>query len=294
MYNFDKEKRDKGAKMKVKILGSGGGESFPASFCSCAHCEQARKAGGKSLRTLSQTLIGDDLLIDFPSDTDSHCLRYGLNLGKIENVLITHAHLDHFLPTAVNYRGGFGAHNMPCEKIYFYGPTNLEKMFDAVHSVYGIAASVRENVCFVALEDKKPVQIGAYTVTALTAAHAPQLGSLNYVIERDGKSLLYLLDSGYPTEETLAYLERRKQVFDCVIMDATMGVAPAKTYIYHMGFEEDKALKEELLQRKIADKHTKFIATHFTHNKAETHDKIEAIFAGTDIVTAYDGYETEI
>ena len=71
--------------MKIKILGSSGGESFPASFCCCEHCEMARQAGGKSLRSLSQTLIDDDLLIDFPTDTDDHCRRFGINLGKIKN-----------------------------------------------------------------------------------------------------------------------------------------------------------------------------------------------------------------
>ena len=43
--------------MKIKILGSGGGEGFPAAFCSCEHCETARKIGNKSLRTLSGVVL---------------------------------------------------------------------------------------------------------------------------------------------------------------------------------------------------------------------------------------------
>ena len=73
--------------MKIKILGSGGGEGYPATFCTCEHCEEARKVKGKSLRSLSQTFINDDLLIDFPLDTDAHTVKYGINLGKIENIL---------------------------------------------------------------------------------------------------------------------------------------------------------------------------------------------------------------
>ena len=69
--------------MKIKILGSGGGEAYPATFCACEHCNAARRAGGKSIRTLSQTLINDDLLIDFPADTAEHARRFGLNLGDI-------------------------------------------------------------------------------------------------------------------------------------------------------------------------------------------------------------------
>ena len=281
--------------MKIKILGSGGGESFPASFCCCAHCEAARKAGGKSLRSLSQTLIDGDLLIDFPSDTDAHCREYNINLGRIQNVLITHSHADHYMPITAYHRGGYAAHDMPYEKFSFYGPQNLEKLFDALRDVYDKQDAIdRDKVCFVTLENQKPVKVGEYTVTALTALHDPRIGSLNYIIEKDGKSLLYLLDSGYPTEETFAYLESRKQVFDGVVMDGTMGVCPPKTYIYHMCFAENKMLKEELLKRKIADGHTRFVMTHITHNNAETHEKIEEIFAGTGIAVAYDGIEPEI
>lgn len=280
--------------MKIKILGSGGGEGFPATFCTCAHCEMARKAGKKSLRTLSQTLINDDLLIDFPADTNAHCVQHGVNLGQLQHVLITHAHDDHYLPIAVNFRGGQNAHNLKYEKIYFFGPHNLEKIYDQVVSVYGIRADIRKNIAFVTLKDQQKEKVGNYNVTALSALHAPELSSLNYIIEEDNKSLLYLVDSGYPTNETLAYLQSMKKHFDCVVMDGTMGVAPPNTYIYHMGFDENKMLKEELLRLGIADENTRFVVTHITHNKAETHEKIEEIFDGTGIEVAYDGFELKI
>ena len=280
--------------MKIKILGSGGGEGYPASFCTCEHCEQARKMREKSLRSLSQTLINDDLLIDFPLDTDAHIVNYGLNLGKIQNVLITHAHQDHYVPITVNLRGAPFAHNLAYEKMYFCGAENLEAIYDAVISPYGMNKEYRKNVGFVITEDKKSYSVGKYKVTAITALHAPELGSLNYIIEDGKKSILYLVDSGYPTEETLAYLQERKQIYDCVIMDGTMGVAPPKAYIYHMGFEENKMLKAELLKRGMANHNTRFLVTHITHNYAEYHEKVEKSFEGTGIEVAYDGYEMEL
>ena len=81
---------------------------------------------------------------------------------------------------------------------------------------------------------------------------------------------------------------------DAVIMDATMGVAPAGAYYGHMGFEENKILKEYLVSAGVADSDTVFVADHITHNKAETHDKIEEIFDGTGILVAYDGMTFEI
>lgn len=276
--------------MKIKILGSGGGEGFPAAFCSCEHCETARKKGNKSLRTLSQTIINDDLLIDFPADTAAHCLRHGVNLGQLQNVLITHSHIDHFEPSLLSMRGGIFAHKMKYDDIYFYGPEDLKQ----VCNTRAIADDFRKHIHFVPLEDRKTFNAGNYQVTALKALHAPELGSLNYIIEQHGKTVLYLLDSGYPTRETLAYLQKRKQIFDAVIMDGTMGTALPGTYIYHMGYQENKILKQELEQLGIADKRTRFIVTHITHNRSEYHEKVVEIFKGTGIEVAYDGYEVTL
>ena len=40
--------------MKIKILGSAAYERVPAMFCTCGVCEQARKSGGKNVRTQAQ------------------------------------------------------------------------------------------------------------------------------------------------------------------------------------------------------------------------------------------------
>jgi hypothetical protein len=136
--------------------------------------------------------------------------------------------------------------------------------------------------------------VGKYKVTAIRARHFMHYNSLNYIIEEGDKKLLYLIDSGYPLDETFEYFEKNGYVFDCVIMDATMGYSPAYTYIYHMGFDENKQLKEDMLKRGFATKSTRFIADHITHNKAETHEKIEKIFENTGIEVAYDGMEIEI
>ena len=276
--------------MKIKILGSGGGEGFPALFCRCEHCREVRRAGGKSIRTLSQTLINDDLLIDFPYDTSAHCINFGIELGAIENVLITHSHSDHYVPLLLSVRGGVFAHNMKYEKINFYGPSDLKAICDKED----IGERMRANTVFTEMAHGARRGIGDYRVTALSARHAPERGSLNYVIEQGGKSLLYLIDSGYPTEETLEYLKTEFFHFDAVIMDSTMGVAPVGAYVYHMGFKENIMLRQKLLSLGLADESTRFIAAHITHNKAETHEKTEAFFAGSGIEVSYDGFEFEI
>lgn len=276
--------------MKLRILGSGGGEGFPAPFCCCDHCETARRLGGKSLRSLSQSIIDDALLIDFPADTPSHCMRFGVRLGNIENILITHSHGDHYMPQLFSTRGSVYAHNMQYADVHIYGPKNLKEICDDAPMEKGI----REHIHFEALEFGVPVQIGTYKVTPLKALHAPDLGSMNYIIERDGKTILYLLDSGYPTKETLAYLQELGKRFDLVVMDATAGTTVPFGFHYHMGYEENKMLKKELESLGLADGRTQFVVTHITHNLSEHHEAVEAIFAGTGIQVAYDGWETEV
>ena len=76
--------------MKLQYLGTAAAEGFPGMFCGCAACERAQKAGGKNIRTRSQAVIDDSLLVDFPADTYHHVLTHGLALEKIQHCIVTH------------------------------------------------------------------------------------------------------------------------------------------------------------------------------------------------------------
>lgn len=52
-------------------------------FCECAVCERARRSGGRNIRTRSQAIVDEDLLIDFPADAYLHVLYGGLRLEKV-------------------------------------------------------------------------------------------------------------------------------------------------------------------------------------------------------------------
>lgn len=105
--------------MKIKILGTAAAEGFPAMFCECDTCKRARAVGGRNLRTRSQALVDDTLLIDFGPDTLSHTLYGGLNLTRVTDLLITHSHCDHLLVSDFeNRKDGY------C-KIYNKKPLNV-------------------------------------------------------------------------------------------------------------------------------------------------------------------------
>ena len=90
--------------MKLLYLGTAAAEGLPASFCNCAICENARRVGGREVRSRAQLLVDGELLIDFPPDTYYHCLLHGLYLGRLHTLLVTHSHSDHWYPAGLSER----------------------------------------------------------------------------------------------------------------------------------------------------------------------------------------------
>lgn len=276
--------------MKIRIMGSGGGEGYPALFCNCAHCKAARKAGGKSIRTLSQTIVDDTFLIDLPVDTPTHFRQSGLSLGDVENILITHVHADHYCPQLFETRGSDFAHEIKYEKLNIFGNADTSRLFNGFYELFPIRDEIRGNIVFHTVNPMDRMEIGSYTVTALKAIHAPEQVALNYIID-DGKSaLLYLVDTGYPTEETIEYLAKYPRKFGCVVMDGTMGSGYC---VNHMNFEENIKLKRRLEEIGAVEAGVRFIVAHITHNKAGLHEEIVKYFEGADIEPSYDGMIVE-
>lgn len=91
--------------MKVRYLGTAAYEGVPSLFCQCRVCKESMKKGGRNLRSRSQMLVNDDLLIDFPPDTVWHAHKYGIDWSKIGNCLITHSHSDHLYPEDISDPG---------------------------------------------------------------------------------------------------------------------------------------------------------------------------------------------
>lgn len=72
--------------MKIKYLGTAAAEGVPAIFCRCEVCRKSKAAGGRNIRTRSQSIIDDRLLLDFCPDTFIHTLRDNIDLISINPV----------------------------------------------------------------------------------------------------------------------------------------------------------------------------------------------------------------
>jgi len=266
--------------MKLTFLGSGAAEGMPAIFCNCEVCRESRRLGGKNLRTRSQSIINDDLLIDFPADTYSHFQRFGIEGDKIKYLIITHSHQDHFYPNDLLMRTERLAHDrrVPVLKILCSAAASKKFKEDT------------PNVDISVISAYETVELGEYRITALPARHMNPGEALIYIIEGE-KTLLYAHDTGYPYEEVFEYIEKRGIKFDMVTLDCTYGDVPTGDDIGHMAFENvGRVVKRLKAMGAISDSTPTYI-NHFSHNGTPIHHVMEESAAKIGCAPSYDGCE---
>ena len=264
--------------MNITYLGTAAAEGFPALFCNCKYCNEARRLGGKNIRTRSQALINQNLLIDFPADTYMHFLQNGIKGDAIEYLLITHAHADHFYPEDLFIRHGCYAHDMLIPSIKVFCPKTVYESFD----------NIPENVEITVLEPYKPVSIGAYRITPLPARHMLGSEAFIYIIQEE-KTLLYAHDTGYFYEDVFDYIKDRGIAFDMVSLDCTNVDIPISDEGSHMGFPNIERVLHRLSDIGAIKGSTVKYVNHFSHNANPIHDILEKRAKEYDCLVSYDG-----
>lgn len=277
--------------MKLKYFGTAAAEGFPGLFCDCETCKKAWKAGGKNIRTRSQALIDDTLLIDFPPDTYLHVLHYGLDLKPITSCLVTHGHSDHLYAIEFEmrrlsfaYASDGGA--LPPLDIYI-SPKSAEVIRQTPRLSVVDDGTIRLNT----VTPFAPFEVQGYTVTALKADHDVRMDPMIYMISKD-KTMLYGNDTGYFLDETWAYLEQTKPYFHYVSLDCT-GITKANYRTNHMGLETNIDVKNRLIAMGCADENTVFCVHHFSHNGGLIHDELVPVAAEHGFIVSYDTMEVE-
>ena len=269
--------------MKLTYLGTAAAEGFPAVFCNCQFCNEARRLGGKNIRTRSQSLINDDMLIDLPPDTYWHFINNGIEGDRIKYLLITHAHQDHFYPSELEMRNGAFAHDMRAPVLRVFGSEVTFKTMD----------KLPRNVEFTVMSPFVSYDIDSYRVTPLPARHMPGGEPFIYIIENEGKSLLYANDTGYPFEEVFEYIEKNRITFDMVSFDCTFVNKSVDDNGHHMGFENIGRVIERLRGfGAITDSTVKYV-NHFSHNGNPLQQVLEEYALGYGCGVSYDGCAVE-
>lgn len=270
-------------KLNIRFLGTAAAEGWPALFCECRFCIKAREEAGKNIRTRSSCIIDEKYMVDFPPDTYMHVLNGSLNLNKVEHLIITHSHEDHFYPEDIHMRKEPYAHIYSNKTLMVYGNSHVKKRF----LVTNVEKDQNNRIKFNEINPYKEYRIGNASVIPLLADHKPDEKCFIYLIKLNGKTLLYGHDSGYFPEITWNYLESFH--VDGAIIDCTDG--PGKSVNYHMGFPTALTVKKRLIDQKCCGQDTKFIITHFSHNGHYLHDELVNMASPHEFVVAYDGME---
>ncbi len=278
--------------MKIKYLGTAAAEGIPAVFCNCALCKRSRALGGKNVRTRSQALIDDRLLVDFSGDTYMHSLVQGIELSEIKSCLITHSHFDH-LYTAELWCRSVGIAHEVSSPLTFYGTDGvIAKLAERVATDKLDEAG---RVALSRVEPFVPFEVEGYRVTPLRAHHDPASDPVIYIVEKDGKSLLYANDTGFFPDETLDYLKKSRPHFDLVSIDCTGGTISNEKYgrSGHLNLIGDEKMCELMRSFGNVDDGTVIVVNHFSHNGVPCHDELVAAAAKYGFIVAYDGMEIE-
>lgn len=272
--------------MRLQLLGTAAAEGWPAPFCVCESCEEARRRGGANIRTRSGALLDDDFKIDFCPDTLVQMQLHRRHLADIKTLLFTHQHHDHIAPDELAWAAPPFTNTPPQTPIAVYG--NREVLEILRHRFGNLPKQNLELHQLNALEETTTAQ--GDKILPLPADHVA--GAFVLRIQRGDKTIFYGHDSGLYPRETLEALSDGIKL-DIAIFDCTNGGTPG-SHRGHMGIDGVAQMANELRSRGAITDQTRLVATHFSHNGKLGHEELVRAFLPHGIEAAFDGMMIEV
>ncbi|HML45513.1 MAG TPA: MBL fold metallo-hydrolase [Clostridia bacterium] len=283
----------------MKLVGSGAAEAIPNPMCRCTICENARKQGGKEIRSRSCFRVSKGVQIDFGPDQFYQSAVLGNDLTTITDLLITHTHSDHLALAELELRAmAVSGAETP---VNLYASRAGCDWIQRVLSASGASGLLDQRLYRLqSLEYYRSISVAGLTVTPLKGNHKGNGEgelSVNYLIALEsGKTLFYAVDTGYFFEETFEFL--RNVQLDVLVVEGTFGDSPrfrdSKTD-GHMGCAGVLAVTERLLKQGTLRADSRVVVTHINHKHTLTHARMQAFYdaqrVGVPIAVGYDGME---
>lgn len=245
--------------MKITLLGTGDAVGTPKLGCSCPACQDAL-AGGRSRRLRFSILIESPkgrVLIDTSPDLRWQLLKKGVS--KIDGVIWTHAHYDHY--------AGFGDFHRIQNGMHVYGLKNtLDYILNYLYFMKPNRHDVQLNM---------PFELIGINVTLVEVRHPP-LEESTGVILTNGKSKIVI--TGDTTKDIPEKSFELMFEPDLLIADAI--IPPRATLPKHMNAKEAMELASELQAKTV-------VLTHLSHHFPPHDESVK------DWPLGYDGMEFE-
>ena len=238
----------------------------------------------------SGILLDDTAMIDFPPDIYALSLRFGLDLGSVRDLFVTHSHSDHFDVQELCMRGnGVYCHidNDQAPPLNVYGNDGVQHMLELL-----LDADVTKDIRFTRTTFFQSYQAeNGLLFTFLPCQHKADEDSGFYLVEKGGKRLVYAQDTGLFLEETLNFLAGKE--LDLLSLDCCFGKRSSGGW-GHMGMPDNQQVVERLRENGAVTGRTRLIVNHFSHNCGQLHDELVEEAARYGFEVAYDGMIVEI
>lgn len=260
--------------MRVRLLGTGSSDGWPNPWCACASCRAAVAEG--VLRGQSSALVDDRLLLEIGPEAPRAALRQGVDLARMEAVLVTHAHPDHHGWPAWLWRG-WAAGRRPLTLV---GPPAV--LADA-------AEHLDATVTTVTASPGDRLHVAGYDVVVLPATHADVSAGpavLYDLTGPDGSRLLWATDTAALSEDALRLVDQR--AYDAVLLELT-GTNPG----HHHDLRTWPVQVEELRRRGAVVAGTALHAVHLGHDNPPPAE-LDAVLAGWGATALRDGDVLEV
>jgi phosphoribosyl 1,2-cyclic phosphate phosphodiesterase len=262
--------------MKFNLLGSGGASKFPRPTCFCPLCEKARQKGAPYIRTGPSLYLYDDaILFDTPEEVADQLNRE--RIKKVNNVFYTHWHPDHtqgmrlFEHLGCPNRLEDGQEEKVNEPVNVYLPEDVLPDFREYLPTFFYF----EQMGWMKIKktkDRQKVNTGRVAITPLNIGRGKDRVRYTYLIEKDGRRVVYAPCSIYQIK-----LDQHYENLDLIFIETgwfgdtqKLRAKLPKNHVWqdHISFEENLDLV-----RKIRPKRT--ILTHLEGTRHVDYDQIK-------------------
>lgn len=141
---------------------------------------------------------------------------------------------------------------------------------------------------------KSGVKCACYLWRNLFYMHSfPDEDAFMFLIEKDGRTILYATDTGYFHSAIDKFLLKKGIKINLWVLDCTKGDNDL-VYDMNMSMKEGKAIADRLAKRGLFADDIKFVYTHFSHNSGQIYDELVARAEKYGFEVSYDGMEIEV
>lgn len=268
--------------MTIRLLGTGGADGVPALFGDDPVSRWAREHGGPDVRSRAAALVDDGLKIDLPPETGHQLERDGLSAKSWNLLIFTHSDEDHLCLAELQYA-----------LFPFTSAFELPFTIMANSTVLGL---IRDRypewpMDLVELAPFQWVSDAGYEICPVRANHTPGEECFNYVVRREGRTLLYATDTGIWPEETFAFLKGLK--LDLLVIECTNAFRPA-SYAGHLDMEGLRYVVDRLRKEEGLAADGRVITTHHAASGGARHCDLETALVPIGAVPGYDGLVIEV